>query len=304
MADPLPRPDVSAYDALVLDCDGVLWSGPDPILGSIPTVASLLQSGKRLLFVTNNSAASRSQYVAKLARLGAGPVGVGQIVTSGSVTAHYLAQTHPDIKKVYVIGGQGLIDELTLQGIECLGGPADTGKAITEADVARIPRDPSVQAVVVGYDLGWSFYKLAHASVYLQQGALFLATNLDAADRVGPWLMPGNGAILAAVAVGTPNAPPPVVCGKPSAILADHLLRDHGLDPRRCLAVGDRLDTDIALGHRCGMDTLLVLTGVTTAAEADAVRQRPSECHAKPGPPSGPAAPTFVLPDLQSLLAP
>ena len=116
-----------------------------------------------------------------------------QILTSGWAAAAYLAHEHPEIRKVYVIGSEGLVTELEEQGITCSGGPNDCGKTITDEEVARIPADPTVQAVVVGHDFGWSFYKLVMGSLYLQQGALFVVTNRDNVDRVGPWMMPVNG---------------------------------------------------------------------------------------------------------------
>lgn len=123
--------------------------------------------------------------------------------------------------------------------------------------------------MIVGQDTSFTFAKLAYASLAIQQGAKFVATNPDAADAVGPGLMPGAGAIVAAVEKAT-GVSPEIYAGKPSAFLLE-LLKGNYVDMSRTLVVGDRLDTDIAFGKAGGAGmTVLALGGVCTVEDVEA----------------------------------
>ena len=255
------------YDNFVFDCDGVLWSGD---LGLLPGTRSFLgelrRRGKKSLFVTNNSSKSRSEYQKKFQGLGL-DVAADEIVPSSFVAARWLRGARPSLEAALVIGQAGVRDELEAVGIEAIR--CEAGAAFSEATFASTTPNPRIGAVVVGADPSFDFSALAQASLCLEllPDCLFVATNGDDYDVVGQRRLPGAGCLVAAVERACGRAPDAVV-GKPSPDLARYLLSDFGLEPARTLMIGDRMDTDVALGHAMGAGSLLVLTGVTTAQQA------------------------------------
>lgn len=115
----------------------------------------------------------------------------------------------------------------------------------------------------MGWDLNFTFRKLCIASLYIQRGCKFIATNRDPFDKLVDRHIPGNGSMVAAVEASIPDHAPPTVCGKPSAWLSNMIMSNYQLDPNRTCMVGDRLNTDIEFGNNAQMNTLLVLTGTT-----------------------------------------
>mmetsp|Transcript_17505 Transcript_17505/g.37832 ORF Transcript_17505/g.37832 Transcript_17505/m.37832 type:complete len:222 (+) Transcript_17505:3-668(+) len=186
---------------------------------------------------------------------------------------------HPEAKHVYVVGGQGVQDELAKVGITSSGGPAEDKEAFSDEEFKALGekvKKERFDGVVSGWDLGFSFYKLAKASLVFQNHpeCFFYATNDDAADKVGGFLLPGNGPLLknleASCAACAPDrigkekpfGAEAVVLGKPNPNYAKLIAEWNGLDLQRSVMVGDRLDTDILMGVNAGMKSLFVLTGV------------------------------------------
>ena len=206
--------------------------------------------------------------------LGLESVTIDEVVPSSFVAARWLVRNRPDVKQAYVIGSSGLCDELREAGVNVLTArdfatdgddnhPADAAASLGSL-ASSVDAGPSVGAVVVGHDPAFNFKALCLASLYLEKGAAFISTNPDAYDMVGSHRMPGNGCLVAAVACVAGRGPD-ATCGKPAADLGQYLLEAYGLDASRTCMVGDRLDTDIALGHAMGSSSLLVLTGVVGA---------------------------------------
>uniref|UniRef100_A0A803M1H2 Phosphoglycolate phosphatase n=1 Tax=Chenopodium quinoa TaxID=63459 RepID=A0A803M1H2_CHEQI len=167
--------------------------------------------------------------------------------------------------QVYVIGGEGIVEELHLAGFTSLGGPDDANKKIELKQNPFFHHDKTVGAVVVGLDQYINFYKLQYATLCIREnpGCLFIATNRDAVGHMTDlqeW--PGAGCMVAAVCGTTQKEP--VVVGKPSTFMMDFLLKKFNVDTSRMCMVGDRLDTDILFGQSAGCKTLLVLSGVTS----------------------------------------
>lgn len=268
------------FQCLLLDCDGVLWSGAEPIAGSAEAMQALKAAGKKFALVTNASAKTR----AAVARRATETVGVtitaADVVTSGSVAAAALASR--SITSAYVIGAPGLHEELRLAGISIVS--LELPDSFDESALRRLACDaPEVGAVVVGHDEAFSYNKLALACMLLQlrDSCLLLGTNPDVGNRdKAGYLVPEAGALIAAVEAVTGRKA--LVTGKPSPLLIQHLLEKHKLAPNEVLMVGDRLDTDIAFGAAGGVETCLVLTGVSTADEAAALPadRRPSHVRA------------------------
>jgi len=295
VADPsgLTREIDEAIDAVVLDCDGVIWHGDSLIPGAKAAIEALRAKGKRVFFVTNNSTKSREHYAAKFAALGI-DASKYEIYTSAYATACYLKREGFDAligekgddgehvddykqKTVYVIGEKGILDELEEAGIDVEGGVYDSVRCTTTdwAEMSEwMDEEDDVGAVVVGSDSSFTFAKLAYASLQIQRGAKFVATNPDAGDMLGPGLYPGAGAIVNAVATAC-GSQPEIYCGKPSSFMLDLLSEHTGIDLSRTLVIGDRLDTDVAFGKAGNAAIVaLVLTGVTGLEEMEAAVEK------------------------------
>ncbi|OQS02091.1 4-nitrophenylphosphatase [Thraustotheca clavata] len=244
----------------------VLWRGSAAIDGAKEAVAYLRSLGKKVVFVTNNSTKSRDTYVKKLVGQGI-PASIDDIVTSASACAAFLRKN--EVKgKVYVVGEAGLAAEVTAQGFENLG--------LEHNGITEVPQpftvDPQIGAVVIGLDRAISYYKLSYAAVSIlnNPGCKFYATNTDATFPVDGAILPGGGSCVAALATAVGRQPDAVI-GKPSQVLLQTILSTHNLDPARTCMVGDRLNTDIEFGRLGGLKTLLVLTGITTQEEMEAI---------------------------------
>ncbi|KAJ4975216.1 hypothetical protein NE237_000322 [Protea cynaroides] len=256
---------VDSVEAFLFDCDGVIWKGDKLIEGVAQTLEMLRSMGKKLVFVTNNATKSRKQFSNKFHSLGLA-VSEDEIFSSSYAAAMFLKTNNfPREKKVYVIGEEGLLEELELAGFTPLGGPEDGNKRVELKSNSLFEHDKSVGAVVVGLDHYINYYKLQYGTLCIREnpGCLFIATNCDAVGHMTDlqeW--PGAGCMVGAIRGSTEKEP--VVVGKPSTFMMDFLLKKFQIHTSKMLMVGDRLDTDILFGQNAGCKTLLVLTGVTS----------------------------------------
>lgn len=251
--------------ALIVDMDGVLWEGNRALPGLVEFFAAIRRRNLKVVLATNNASQTREQYVAKLAGFGVS-VGVTEVMTSAVATAEVLsARALPD-RKVFVIGGDGIRQALIDAGFQLLG-LYETGAAY----------------VVVGMDRALSWDKLATATLNLRAGSRFIGTNPDLTVPSEHGTTHGNGAILAALTAATGLTPE--IIGKPEPTMYQLTLAHQGVAPEHALAVGDRLDTDIAGAVRAGMPSVLVLSGVSTRADLA----------------ESPVQPTTVMADIREL---
>ena len=238
--------------ALVLDMDGVLWRERDPI-GDLPAVFERIRkSGLKFLMATNNGTRTPRQYVEKLAGLGVS-VTPDQIITSALGAAFLLQKNLPNGSKVFVIGEDGVIQALEKAGF--------------------ILSSEDANAVVVGMDRGITFDKLKTACLLIRRGVPFFATNPDRTFPTPEGLIPGAGALVAALEACTDVHP--TIIGKPNPYLFEMAIQRLGLSPEEVLVVGDRLETDILGGARAGCRTALVLSGISTKEEASTFEVKP-----------------------------
>ncbi|KAK1310005.1 Phosphoglycolate phosphatase 2 [Acorus calamus] len=151
---------LDSVEAFLFDCDGVIWKG-DRLVDEVPRTLEMLRSkGKKIVFVTNNSMKSRKQYASKFCKLGL-EVNEEEIFSSSFAAAMYLKlNSFPQEKKVYVIGEEGILEELKLAGFTCFGGPEDSNKSIQLKSDFMVKHDENVGAVVVGIDPHINYYKL------------------------------------------------------------------------------------------------------------------------------------------------
>jgi NagD protein len=252
------------YDAYFFDLDGTVFLGQSLLPGAAETIAALRGAGRQVIFLSNNPTYTRAGFAAKLARLGL-PVTEAEVLNSTAVLVDLLQATMPGAT-LFAAGEQPLRDELRAAGFTLSRNPAH------------------IEAVIASFDRTFDYAKLQIAFNAIRGGARFFATN---ADRYCP--VPGGGqpdaaAVIAAIEACT-GVQVEAVAGKPSPHMAAAALRLAGAPPARCLMTGDRVETDVLLGHQAGMATALVLTGAT----------------AVPPPPDAPLQPTFVLDNLSQL---
>ncbi|MCP4965239.1 MAG: HAD-IIA family hydrolase, partial [bacterium] len=236
-------------DTVVCDIDGVVVLGKDPVPGAGEALVKIQQAGLNLLFATNNSTKTRAAIATKLFNIAGFEADLDTIVSSGAATAQLLAGK---VEAVYVVGTQGLR--------ETLG----------EGGVTVVEDWRAADAVVTGLDFNLSYDMLVGAALAVQHGATFYATNSDSTYPTSEGLYPGAGSIAAVVERATGIEP--IVCGKPFAPMRATLQQFGGDHP---LIVGDRPDTDLALGKVEGWATALVLTGVTADPAAVPEQYKP-----------------------------
>jgi 4-nitrophenyl phosphatase len=244
---------LDGISAIILDMDGVLYTGNRPIYGAPDAVKRFRENGKKLIFSTNNSTSTRAGYARKLTRMGI-PARESEIVTSGHATAMYLRKQCPHAK-IYVVGEKGLKSELKLAGL----------KIVSDEEAEKATH------VVAGFDRKINYRKISGSLHALLAGAEFIATNSDSTYPTEAGLYPGAGAVIGALA-GCSGMEPSLVVGKPYPYMIKIALEILGAKPRETVIIGDRIDTDVRAGKIAGIRTVLVLSGVCTEKDVRKVR--------------------------------
>lgn len=235
-----------------------------------------MKTGKRIVFVTNNSTKSRQDYVKKLANMGieAGPDDVFGSSYSAAVYISRILKLPPGKNKVYAIGEAGVEQELASEGIPFIGATDPAFRRdITPEDFAGLADgsllDPEVGIVLCGLDFHINYLKLVHGLHYLRRGARFLATNIDSTLPMHHDIFLGAGSCMVPLANAVGEQP--LSLGKPSQAMMDAVEGKFQLDRARTCMVGDRLNTDIKFGIDGKLGgTLHVLTGVNTKEDWEA----------------------------------
>lgn len=256
--------------ALILDMDGVLWRDTQALLDMPAFFSELRAMGIPVVFATNNGTRSIGMYVERLAAFGV-EVEPWQVVNSSIATADYLSKRYPEGGPVFVVGEVGLVEALEEKGFRVVD---------EAADAAASP----VLAVVGGMDHALTYDKLAKATLLIRAGKPFIFTNPDMTFPTPNGLVPGAGSIMALLEAATGVSP--TIIGKPEPYLYRFSMERLGTRPEETLAIGDRLETDILGGQRTGCPTVLVLSGVSSAVDAEQWQPQPN----------------FILPNLADLL--
>ncbi|KAK6601242.1 phosphoglycolate/pyridoxal phosphate phosphatase [Botrytis cinerea] len=267
---------IDQFDVFLFDCDGVLWSGDHIFPGTVETLELLRSKGKKVVFVTNNSTKSRTEYQKKLTALGI-PSNVDEIFGSAYSSAIYISRILklPAPKnKVFVLGESGIETELKTEGVEFIGGTDPAYRRdITPEDYKGIADgsllDDDVGVVLAGLDFHINYLKLCHAYHYLRRGAVFLATNTDSTLPSNHTFFPGAGSI--SIPLINMIGKEPTALGKPNQAMMDSIEGKFQFDRKKTCMVGDRLNTDIKFGIEGKLGgTLAVLTGVSKKEEWEA----------------------------------
>lgn len=234
------------FDVVCCDLDGVVWRGDEPIPGAAVGVAALRAAGIRVVFATNNSSGTRAEYAAKLGACGV-PAGADDVLSSAMAAAQLVASHLEPGARVLACSGPGVREALAATGLEAV----DSAPA---------------EAVVVGWHRDFDFDRLARAADAVRGGARFVATNIDPTYPSANGVLPGNGALVAAVA--TASGREPEVAGKPSPAMVALVLGACGASG---VIVGDRPSTDGGLAAALGWPFALVLSGIAGTAGEEAV---------------------------------
>jgi 4-nitrophenyl phosphatase len=261
----------------IFDMDGVLYRGSIVMPYAREALDRLRKAGWQIFFATNNSTATRGDYVRRLKSLGLGG-DIDHVITSAYATAHYLERLDPKPKDVLVIGADGLRTEIRDVGISVRDAsdlPGDTPPPDAAADgvdpgamrryLVSLQLPPPADTVVVGLDLHLTYAKIAEAQRAILAGARFICSNRDRAYPVEGRLLPGAGTIVAAIEVATGQK---ALCiGKPEPFLFEEAIRrargDGSLaEVGLVLVVGDSTDYDMVAAHRVGAVGVLILTGL------------------------------------------
>ena len=247
---------LEGYRGIVCDLDGVVYRGHEPVAHAVEALNAAASSGRGVVYATNNASRTPREVAAQLTRLGI-TLAADDVVTSAQAGARRVRELVGEGARVLAVGGEGVRAALRHEGL-LVAGEAAGARAVLQG---------------FGQDVGWR--DLAEAAYAVQAGAVWVATNVDTTLPTERGTAPGNGTLVAAVRDA--SGVEPVVVGKPSTPLYELSAQVLGADAAQTLAVGDRLDTDIAGANAAGIDALLVLTGVHGPADLAAAppAQRP-----------------------------
>jgi HAD superfamily hydrolase (TIGR01450 family) len=265
VSDDAVRPPTTTYDGYALDLDGTVYLDDRLLPGAEAAIAQLRSHGARVVFVTNKPLESAEAYAAKLTALGV-PAAADDVVTALDSLVRYLRLEHAGARLLTI--AEPLVDAMCAQA---------GFSVVTDPDAADV--------VVVSFDRGFSYAKLLTAYRAVRRGAVIVATNPDPYCPTEDGGLPDCAAMLAAVEACTGRRAE-AVTGKPSRQMGEALVERLGVPPDRAAMVGDRLATDVTMGQMLGMAGILVLSGVTTAADLASVERQPD----------------FVIADLTQLL--
>jgi HAD superfamily hydrolase (TIGR01450 family) len=246
----------AGYDGLIIDLDGVIWLGGDPIAGAAEAIAALRARGIKVMFLTNEPLRTCSTIAARLTEIGI-PATTADVITSAAAAARTISSLAGlQTRRALVLGPPALHDEISAAGFQLLA-----CENASQADV-----------VVVGGHEDFNYRELRAATAAIRSGARLFATGRDLVFPTPAGPEPATGAIVAAIEAA--GGRPAVVVGKPEPIIFD-IAREALAGCQRIANIGDNLTTDIAGAKRAGLDAILVLTGTTDRAELERTAIQP-----------------------------
>jgi 4-nitrophenyl phosphatase len=252
---------------LLVDLDGVVYRGADPVPGVASVLADRAARGDDVVYVTNNSMHYRADYVARLSAMGA-PITPDRVVSSARATALHIVNHEPGIRRVLVVGAGGLERELRDVGLDVVtAGHAATRMHQEGVDGWTAAGAPD--AVVSGLDPTFTYLRMAAAADCVRAGARYIATNRDPVYPTERGLRPGAGSIAAALEATTGVTP--LSIGKPAPPLLESAAEAVGRMPGEAVMIGDGIGTDLAAARAVGARCVLMLTGITSRAEVEAL---------------------------------
>lgn len=256
--------DLKDKKLFILDMDGTIYLGNRLFDGTLQFLETARKNGARCVFLTNNSSKSTKEYIEKLRKMGI-ECGMDDVFTSVQASAIYLKANHMN-GKVYAAGTKAMLNELLEMGIDATGRP-----------------DGNEGVVLQGFDTELEYWKVEAACRLIDNGAVFLACNIDKVCPVEDGYIPDCGSICKMIESATGKAPHFI--GKPEASMIEGLLMKEGIEAKYAVMVGDRLYTDIACGVNANVDTVLLLSGETSLQDLE----------------GSSVAPTYIMKDIAQL---
>ncbi len=239
-------PSLDHIRHFVLDMDGTIYLGNAVFSSTAPFLSLLDELQIGFTFVTNNNSCDCATYAARLREMGIAAT-EDRIYTSASATMAYLRSAMPAVKRLYVVGTDALRREFCDAGWQCV--------------------DDGPEAVVVGFDTGFTFERLSCAAYWISRSLPYIATH---PDRVCPTdraiVLPDCGAVCALLESAT-GRQPDVVPGKPNPLMLEGVCQRTGMQPNEVAVVGDRVYTDMRMARDVGALAILTLTGETKASD-------------------------------------
>ncbi|CAD8079193.1 unnamed protein product [Paramecium sonneborni] len=260
---------INKYDHFIFDMDGVIWTGGQFIESGVKGVKSLIEKGKSVYFLTNNSTKSRQSYFEILSGIDI-KTDLNHIYSSSYLTAVYLKMNN--YKKAFNLGVIGITEELSAQGIKTKDSEEFKNNQYVTYDIFNsIKPDEDIDCVVSGHNPQFNYYMLCYASLCIQKGCKFVAANPDSYIKVQNRLMPAGGCIQAILERATGEKS--LLIGKPSSTALEIIMKQNNIeDKSKIVMIGDNPETDIEFGWNCGIDTILVTTGVTSQEQAEHIK--------------------------------
>jgi glycerol-1-phosphatase len=252
---------------LLVDLDGVVYRGSEPIPGVAAVLAERADRGDDVVYVTNNSMHYRADYVTRLTAMGA-PITLDTVVSSARATAIHIANHEPGIRRVLVLGAGGLERELRDVGLEVVTA-AHAATRMHQEGIDGWTAASAPDAVVTGLDPNLTYLRLAAAADCIRAGARFITTNRDPVYPTERGLLPGAGTITAAVEATTGVTP--LSIGKPEPHLLELAAEAVGRTAGEAIMIGDGIGTDLAAARAVGARCIFMLTGVTTRDQIEAL---------------------------------
>lgn len=254
-----PLEDLRKVRLFLLDMDGTFYLGERLLERSLECIETFRATGRKFMFLTNNSSKNRHIYAEKIRKMGL-EIGDDAVFSSGEATAIYLSDRHPGAR-IYVVGTPALEEEFTAAGF------------------VLDDRDPEI--VVLGFDTTLTYDKIWKLCDFVRAGKPYIATHPDFNCPIEGGWMPDIGGMIAMVEACTGLRP--TVIGKPNAAIIEALEKRTSIPHGEIAMVGDRLYTDIALGANAGILSVLVLSGETTEEDLEASEIRPDYVFANLG---------------------
>ncbi len=252
---------------LLVDLDGVVYRGTDPVPGVAAVLAARAAAGDDVVYVTNNSMHYRADYITRLSAMGA-PVSADTVVSSARATALYVAEQDPPVRRVLVFGAGGLEREARDAGLDVVTA-AYAATRMQQEGIDGFAAAGSPDAVLAGLDPNLTYLRLAAAADCIRAGARFIATNRDPIYPSERGLRPGAGSLVAALEAATGVTP--VSIGKPAPRLLEIAAHAVGRDARDAIMIGDGILTDLAAANALGARCIFMLTGVSTREQLRAL---------------------------------
>lgn len=256
------------YDYFIFDLDGVLWRGHEILKNSFEAIKHLRNlENKKFFFLTNSNRSSRKNLISKMINNNLDVVEIKQVYSSSYILANYVSEKFPELKKFYVIGREGLINELKGFNIEVFGGYEDDFKKLALYDTGNVLINEDIQGVICGFDDEINYFKIFYASQIINRTNVFFGTNYDRYLNINGRRVPGTYSIISAIETSTDKKAE--IISKPHPHSLDFIFKDNEIENneinlKKTLMIGDNLNTDIRFANNSGIDSLLVFTGVTT----------------------------------------